>query len=642
MLIKKPFLLVSLVFTSCAYQAQLEQAHQKANLGQFEGAMLDYQALGAEEYTAVKEKWKQQQYQHLKNAIAENPKQLCEIYEGLKKHREEHFFDHSLSELIPLHIQEYIKLSKQDLIFYAQLLKTTEDLLQASQSESCQKNMFTVVQNLKKRFQPKLEKEWQDKLKKQDLNQLLSGSQILKNTELEDQLPKNWEKSMVELSLKKHIQSVTDLKKQDDQVLGQLWLHYRAIKSLQGYLKQPFIYQSEYEEVEKKLFKPLVVKVEGLINWDMVQKDLNAYQLKDSSFPLETMHQAIYELKINIKPQSCSMRTYSIQKEQKLSQKIQQVDNPHWVSAKAQLQENAKIYKKKIKNLINLEEKIAQLKAAHQESEALEQELSTLTQALIVAEQKESIQREELLKSKSKLADQQAKITQPKTQVFKYPAERWEKYCELPWSLSFKDLNGEEVKINGIEYSVAQDDVHVAYHQQRIPTDQLIFDKSEIELLAENQKNIEQQVSHFLNIRKNELVIDLKNKYLSARNQKSQTKIDNELVSLYLLSDTAMNLTLALQMSKDQALAQDQALIARLHKSDMNASHQMIAKIIKNQNTHQKIANQNEQQSPILQQVSQNKTIEDGSIERLKHKINKSKREDDLVDLNEIVIEVNQ
>lgn len=37
---------------------------------------------------------------------------------------------------------------------------------------------------------------------------------------------------MVELSLKKHIQSITDLKKQDDQVLGQLWLHYRAIKSL--------------------------------------------------------------------------------------------------------------------------------------------------------------------------------------------------------------------------------------------------------------------------------------------------------------------------------------------------------------------------------------------------------------------------
>ncbi len=49
MLIKKPLLLITLVFSSCAHYTQLEQAHQKSKLGQFEGAMIAYQALGEDE-----------------------------------------------------------------------------------------------------------------------------------------------------------------------------------------------------------------------------------------------------------------------------------------------------------------------------------------------------------------------------------------------------------------------------------------------------------------------------------------------------------------------------------------------------------------------------------------------------------------
>jgi hypothetical protein len=656
MLIKKPFLLVSLVFTSCAYQAQLEQAHQKANLGQFEGAMLDYQALGAEEYTATKEKWKKQQYQQLKNAIGENPKQLCEIYQGLKKHKEEGFFDSSLSELIPKHVQESIKLSKQDLIFYAQLLKATDELLQSSQNEACQSHLSTVVTRLKKQFQPKLEKEWQDKLSKQDLTQLMSSTQLLKNTDAEDQLPKNWEKSIAEVSLKKHIQAIQQLRAQSDDIaLGKRWLHYRAIKSLQGYLKQPFVYQAEFEAAEKQLFKPLVIKVEGLINWEMVQKDLSAYQLSQGTDTINIgINQAPYELKISTKPQSCSVRAYSIQKAQKVNHKRQQVDNPDWMSAKAQLSESAKLYQKKLKALHRLEEKIWRLRQANQEVGALEQELTELTDALVMARQKEEEQRVQLLQAKAKLSAQVSKQPQPLHQVFKYPAQRWEKYCELPWELSFKAWDGEEVHLSGIEYSVAQDDVSPAYHQQNIPSDQLLFDKDETALFAENQRNIEQQAIRFLKLRKDELVIALKNHYLKHKNKASQG-LDNELVSLYLLSDTAMNITLALQMSKDETLVQDQALIAKLQKTKAAiVSQQMLAKIEKEKSDrNQQLDNQQLVNQQSLSVISQRQAVANRTnvstnpkgTQHLQHKINKptrSESEADIVELNEIVIEGNR
>ena len=167
MLIKKPLLLITLVFSSCAYQAQLEQAHQKAKLGQFEGAMIAYQALGESEYLAdSKNQWKNQQYDRLKLAIEKDLSQICPIFEGLSKHQETPFFEESLIHLISQQLKNLLKVSKQELVFYTQFFKKLTEVYESPQTESCQAQMMPMIERIKAGFKPKLQDTWMDKISK--------------------------------------------------------------------------------------------------------------------------------------------------------------------------------------------------------------------------------------------------------------------------------------------------------------------------------------------------------------------------------------------------------------------------------------------------------------------------------------------